>query len=87
VRSNGGGAIGGPDTQRGLRVVVLRLERLDMNYLIGLLAKGSLPAINVHEWLATVNESDFEVFVPHGLKLAVVPPAPSLSAPPRATGS
>ena len=34
--------------------------------------------------VATVNESDFKVFVPHGLKLAVVPPPPP---PPSATGS
>lgn len=26
--------------------------------------------------MATVNQSDFRVFVPHGLKLAVAPPAP-----------
>jgi len=37
--------------------------------------------------IATVNESDFKVFVPHGLKLAVAPPPPPPSAPPAATGS
>jgi predicted nucleic acid-binding protein len=26
--------------------------------------------------VATVNQSDFKVFVPHGLKIAVVPPSP-----------
>ena|SRR5687768_7098559 len=31
--------------------------------------------------VATVNESDFKVFVPHGLKLAVAPQPPSQSAP------
>jgi predicted nucleic acid-binding protein len=29
--------------------------------------------------LATVNHSDFKVFVPHGLKLTVVPPSPPQS--------
>jgi len=37
--------------------------------------------------VATVNESDFKVFVPHGLKLAVAPPLPPPSAPQAATGS
>ena len=38
--------------------------------------------------VATVNESDFKAFVPHGLKLAVAPPPPPPpSAPPAAQGS
>ena len=45
-------------------------------------------AILAQAEVATVNESDFKVFVPHGLKLAVppsLPPPPS--APPTATRS
>ena len=41
-------------------------------------------AIQAQAEVATVNESDFKVFVPHGLKLATDPPPPS--APPTATG-
>ncbi len=44
-------------------------------------------AILAQAEVATVNESDFKLFVPHGLKLAVDPPHPPPSAPPAATGS
>jgi predicted nucleic acid-binding protein len=45
-------------------------------------------AILAQAELATVNESDFKVFVPHGLKLTIAPPPPPTpSAPPAATGS
>src|SRR6266516_1143342 len=44
-------------------------------------------AILAQAEVATVNESDFKVFVPHGLKLAVAPPPPPPSAPQAATGS
>lgn len=37
--------------------------------------------------VATVNVSDFNVFVPHGLKLAGAPPLRPPSAPQAATGS
>jgi len=37
--------------------------------------------------IATVNDSDFKVFVAHGLKLAVPPPPPPPSAPQPAAGS
>ncbi len=38
--------------------------------------------------VATVNESDFRTFVPHGLKLAIAPPPPaSPSAPQTSTGN
>jgi len=40
-------------------------------------------AIRAQAEVATVNQSDFKVFVAHGLKLAVAPQ----SAPPAATGS
>ncbi len=33
-------------------------------------------AILAQAEIATVNESDFKVFVPHGLKLAIAPPPP-----------
>ena len=42
-------------------------------------------AIRAQAEIATVNQSDFKVFVAHGLKLAVAPPPPS--APPAATGN
>ena len=42
-------------------------------------------AIRAQAQIATINQSDFKVFVPHGLTLAVVPPAPS--APQSATGN
>ncbi len=42
-------------------------------------------AIVAQAEIATVNESDFKVFVPHGLKLAVAPPPPPLT--PQAAGS
>lgn len=38
-------------------------------------------AILSHAQVATVDESDFKVFVPHGLKLAVAPSPAPLSAP------
>jgi predicted nucleic acid-binding protein len=41
-------------------------------------------AIQSQAEVATINESDFKVFVLHGLKLAVVPPPPS---PPTLQGS
>jgi predicted nucleic acid-binding protein len=45
-------------------------------------------AILAQAEVATANESDFKVFVPHGLKLAGSPTAPSEpSTPPAATGS
>jgi len=42
-------------------------------------------AILAQAEVATVNQSDFKVFVAHGLKLAVAPPPPS--TPSAATGS
>ena len=42
-------------------------------------------AIRAQAQIATINQSDFKVFVPHGLTLAVVPPSPS--APQAATGN
>ena len=45
-------------------------------------------AILAQSEIATVNESDFIGFVPHGLKLAVAPPPPPAPpAPPAAAGS
>ena len=45
-------------------------------------------AILAQAEVATVNASDFKVFVPHGLKLAVTTPPPTPpSAPPATTGS
>jgi len=45
-------------------------------------------AILAQAEVATVNESDFKVFVPHGLKLAVAPaPPPPPSTPQAAPGS
>lgn len=45
-------------------------------------------AIQAQAQVATVNQSDFKVFVPHGLTLAVAPPPlPPASAPPATTGS
>lgn len=45
-------------------------------------------AILAQAEVATVNQSDFKVFVPHGLNLAVAPPLPPPpSAPPAAAGS
>ena len=44
-------------------------------------------AILAQAEVATINESDFKLFVPHGLKLAVVPPPPPPSALQAATGS
>ena len=43
-------------------------------------------AILAQAEVATIHQSDFKVFVPHGLKLAVAPPPPP-SAPQVATGS
>ena len=40
-------------------------------------------AIRAQAQVATVNQSDFIAFVPHGLKLAIAPPPPS--APPTVT--
>ena len=53
---------------------------LDTNYLI------AATAILAQAEVATINQSDFKVFVPHGLKRAVALPPPS-SAPQVATGS
>jgi predicted nucleic acid-binding protein len=36
-------------------------------------------AILAQAEVATVNQSDFQVFVPHGLKLAIAPPSPRQS--------
>lgn len=33
-------------------------------------------AINAQAEIATINQSDFKLFVPHGLKLAIVPTSP-----------
>ena len=45
-------------------------------------------AIRAQAQVATVNQSDFKLFMPHGLTLAVPPsPAPAPSAPQSATGS
>ena len=46
-------------------------------------------AILAQAEMATVNQSDFKVFAPHGLKLAATPPPPPPrpSTPPPATGS
>src|SRR6266508_2897375 len=45
-------------------------------------------AIRAQAQVATVNQADFKLFVPHGLTLAVsAPPPPPLSAPQAATGS
>lgn len=55
---------------------------LDTNFLIGLLVRGSrfdclsaATALLAQAEVATANQSDFNVFVPHGLKL-VPPPSP-----------
>ncbi len=37
-------------------------------------------AITAQAEVATLNEPDFKVFAPHGLKLAVIPPSPSQSS-------
>ena len=45
-------------------------------------------AILAQAEVATVNQSDFKVFVPHGLKLAAAPaPPPPASAPQASSGS
>lgn len=45
-------------------------------------------AIRAQAQVATINQADFRLFVPHGLTLAVsAPSAPAPSAPPAATGS
>lgn len=45
-------------------------------------------AILAQAEVATINQSDFKVFVPHGLKLAAAPaPPPPPSAPQASTGS
>ena len=44
-------------------------------------------AIRAHAEVATFNQSDFKVFVAHGLKLAVAPAPAAPTAPPAATGS
>jgi predicted nucleic acid-binding protein len=45
-------------------------------------------AIREQAQVATINQLDFKVFIPHGLKLAVAPPpSPPPSAPQVATGN
>ena len=44
-------------------------------------------AIQAQAEIASVNQADFKQFLPHGLKLAVIPASPAPSTPPTATGS
>lgn len=44
-------------------------------------------AIQAQAEVATVNQVDFKVFVPHGLQLAVAPPTPTVESHPRPSSS